>query len=1302
MHPRLQTPLRDFCQAPRHTLEQPIPASGFNGEQLDAADAVWTVNLHIDRRVLLKTPLLQLDIGRHDLILGRKWFEYHDVSLDVRRRRLGWPEDTPPLRDFPSTIVRRAEDLLAPDEIDLEHQLDAERRQKAFEANAMAYDKKMASRPVKILKRPEPPSRTQREDAAESMDKMERALQGKTIQYEERRLPRPRDPAPFKATPIKPAPNLIINALSFKRQMGHEATEVGVISLYELDKLIDSKKAEKRAAEDPLYDDTEETRRLIREKLPLELQPWADVFSKAASDKLAPHRPYDHKIELTEGGQDRLRYSPLYKQSLEELEATREYLKDNLDKGFITASDAPWASPTLFVRKHDGSLRFCVDYRRLNAETKKDQYPLPLIENTLARLCKAKIYTKLDIRQAFHRIRIAEGHEDLTTFKTQLGAYKYLVLPFGLCNGPSTYQRYMNKVLMEYLDDFCTAYMDDILIYSDDPAEHHEHVTKVLDRLREAGLQADIKKCEFSVTQTKYLGFIVSTEGLQPDPEKVEVIRTWQPPKNVKGVQSFLGFCNFYRRFVRDYGKMARPLNRLTVKGVEYKWTSDCEEGFESLKAALSSAPILRYWNPDLPTRVETDASISVCAGALLQQQPDDDLWHPVAFFSKTMSPAEMNYPIHDREMLAIILALEEWRAELTSVSQRFDVITDHQALLFFMTKRLLNTRQARWTGLLSNYNFAIQYRPGRENVLADALSRKAEDLHTQKDIKDASRTQVMLKPSMLSPEVLEELRQMLTAASATPELTVGALEPTSELQGWLLVERILQLNRDPETPSLKACRALVGKDSGHWTVKEGEGLLLMDGRVVVPAEENLRTRIIQEVHGQQPLAHPGRNKTAKIIKGQYYWQGLTGDVEQYIRNCHTCRRAQKPRDATPGELRPLPIPIRPWQFIAMDFMALPKDRHGFDAVWVVICRLSKRPVSVPCHKTVTARDMAWMFFRYVFPYFGFPDEIVSDRGAQFISGFWNELCKIAGVRISLSTAGHPQTDGQTEVMNQYLQQRLRVLVNEYADNWSDLLPAADFAQACLPSEATGLSPFEIEQGRKPRMSYDWSKRTTKFDDTRDKLNRKDAQAMISQIHDAWRIASGQMAVAQRRYTRAANRSRRPDDLAVGDLVWVSTKGWRSPTQSKLSMPWDGPYKIKAAGLGGTWVVDLPPSRRVHNTFNPSRLRKASDDPLPGQRATPPPPIEYTDGPEFEVDKVIQSRIYRRKLQYRVDWLGYDKDPEWYDAEAFKHAPAALQAFHDAHPAAEGPPKNLRLWLDAAAADEEPPARDDDNAAAEA
>jgi len=341
-----------------------------------------------------------------------------------------------------------------------------------------------------------------------------------------------------------------------------------------------------------------------------------------------------------------------------QLQLVKEYLETNLDKGFIQSSSAPYSSPILFVKKLNGSLRFCVDYRKLNSITKKDRYPLPLIDETMAQLQGAKFFTKLDIITAFNNLRMDEDSEELTTFKTRFGAYKYRVLPFGLTNGPASWQRFMNDTFFAYLDDFCSIYLDDILIFSETYEEHVEHVNKILARLREAGLQVDIDKSEFHVTETKFLGLVISTDGIKMDPTKVQTIVDWEAPANVKQVQAFIGLCNFYRRFIQGFAKIAKPMVRLTRKDMLFDWSPACQEAFDLLKKTVTEGPVLAHFDRNRKSYLETDSSDYVNSG-ILSQYGEDGLLHPVAFFSKNLNPTECNYEIYDKELLPIVKCFE-------------------------------------------------------------------------------------------------------------------------------------------------------------------------------------------------------------------------------------------------------------------------------------------------------------------------------------------------------------------------------------------------------------------------------------------------------------------------------------------------------------------------------------------------------------------------------------------------------------------------------------------------------------------
>jgi hypothetical protein len=481
--------------------------------------------------------------------------------------------------------------------------------------------------------------------------------------------------------------------------------------------------------------DSKQDMEQLRKLVPPEYHDHLLLFTKKEADKLPPHRYIDHEIPLEEGAKPS--FGPLYSMSASELKEVRAWLKEHLSKGFIRASQSSAASPILFVKKKDGSLRLCVDYRALNAITKKNGYPLPLIEETLRQVAGARYFTRLDLRSAFNLIRIKAGDEWKTAFRTRYGLFEFLVMPFGLTNAPASCQQFVNDTLREYLDIFCAVYIDDILIYSKSRKEHKEHVRKILAKLEEAGLYVKAEKCEFSVSQTSFLGFIVGADGISMDPAKIQATREWEAPKNVRDVQCFLGFANFYRRFIHKYSQKCELLYSLTRKDNAFSWTPEHTRIFDTLKEAFCTAPILRHFNPALETLVESDASDFAAAGVLSQRFPEPDgsvVLHPVAYYSRKLTPAECNYGIGDKELLAIVVACEEWRPHLIGTKDPILVLTDHNNLQGFLTKKLLNRRQARWALKLSEYNFKIVYRPGPKNAKADALTRRSGDLPKEGD----------------------------------------------------------------------------------------------------------------------------------------------------------------------------------------------------------------------------------------------------------------------------------------------------------------------------------------------------------------------------------------------------------------------------------------------------------------------------------------------------------------------------------------------------------------------------------------
>jgi len=456
-------------------------------------------------------------------------------------------------------------------------------------------------------------------------------------------------------------------------------------------------------------------------KIPECYKDLADVFSQKESESLPPHRGHlDHHIPLEPGAKPV--FGPIYNLSELELKVLKSYVNDKLKMGIIRPSTSPFGSPVLFVKKADGSLRLCVDYRALNKITVKNRYPLPLTSEIMDRLKGATRFTRLDIRDAFNRLRVAKGDEWKTAFRTRYGYFEYLVMPFGLCNAPASFQAYINDALREYLDEFCIAYMDDVLVYSHGTLEEHiTHVRKVLTRLQEHELYVKLEKCEFHVQETRFLGFIISPNGIAMEPDRIKTVTEWPVPRSIHDIQVFLGFANFYRRFIKAYSRVVLPITDLLRKTKKFLWTNQAQEAFDKLKTLFTTAPILKHFDPDLPITLHADSSGAAISGII--SQPHDGILHPVAFWSRKCLPAECNYDIHDREMLAIIESMKHWRHYLEGAKFPIQILSDHKNLETFMTTKILNRRQARWAELLANYDFILVHLPGTRNS-ADGPSR--------------------------------------------------------------------------------------------------------------------------------------------------------------------------------------------------------------------------------------------------------------------------------------------------------------------------------------------------------------------------------------------------------------------------------------------------------------------------------------------------------------------------------------------------------------------------------------------------
>ena len=547
------------------------------------------------------------------------------------------------------------------------------------------------------------------------------------------------------------------------------------------------------------------------------------------------------------------------------------------------------------------------------------------------------------------------------------------------------------------------VYMDDILVFTKDLKKHREVVREVLKRLREHKLYLKPEKCVFEQNQVDFLGLVVKDGHVSMDPIKTKAIDDWPVPKNLKEVRSFMQFCNFYRAFIPDFAGVTVPFNELTKKNVKFKWGPRQQHALDTLKNIIDDDVVLMLPVPGARFRLEVDASDYAC-GAVLHQIVDNKP-RPVAFFSKTLQPAERNYQIYDKEMLAMMLALQNWRQFLRNAPE-FDLWSDHQNLQYFREPQKLNRRQARWATELSEYHMKLHHRPGKLNMIADILSRT---YRPEGGIEDDNSNMILLKPELFDMH------------SSQPE--VRSLAFTDK-------DHILDSIRRRRSPEHRDTKVTEGLKSNPKDFTEVNGIVKYKELIYVPHDKELRRQIVWNHHSTPIAGHPGRHKTAELIQRNYWWPGLPGWVAKFVKECDTCQRNEPRVGPISAPLHPHKAPEQPWEDISVDLIGpLPKSR-GFDMIFVCVDRLTKAVVTAPCNQGLSSEGTAHLFLNNVFKRFGWPKKVTSDRGPQFVSNFMIVLNKMTGVQGNPSTAYHPQTDGLTECANHEVIKYLRMWVN--------------------------------------------------------------------------------------------------------------------------------------------------------------------------------------------------------------------------------------------------------------------------------
>ncbi|KAL0374355.1 UNVERIFIED_CONTAM: Transposon Ty3-G Gag-Pol polyprotein [Sesamum radiatum] len=694
-----------------------------------------------------------------------------------------------------------------------------------------------------------------------------------------------------------------------------------------------------------------------------------DIFQEPQS--LPPRRAIEHRIELLPDAipkkQQPYRYAYGQKTEIENI------VRGMLKSGIIRKSQSSFASPVLLVKKKDGGWRLCVDYRYLNQLTVKHNFPIPVIDELLDELHGAKYFSKIDLRSGYFQIRMREEDISKTSFITHSGHYEFLVMPFGLCNAPSTFQAMMNQIFEPFLRKFVLVFFDDILIYSKGWTDHLQHLRIVLELLRTHKLYAKKSKCSFAQQQVEYLGHVISVEGVSTDPQKVQCMKNWPAPTTVKALRGFLGLTGYYRKFIKGYGVISKPLTTLLKKD-GFLWNEEAEIAFNKLKEVMCTAPVLALPDFTKPFVVETDAC-GKGIGAVLMQEG-----RPIAYLSKALAAKNLGLSTYEKEFLALLLSVTKWKHYLQC--HHFIIRTDQKSLKHILDQRVDSVLQQKWITKLLGLSYEVQYKKGNENRAADALSRREPD-------------------------------QCQTYGIST-QLPLWMQELQTSYEGDTLFQSVLQAKiLDPQS---------------HPEYQYESGVLRKGNKLCVGSHGGIRERIIKVMHDSALGGHSGITGTLQRLKMLFYWPTAKEEVQTWVKECETCQRSKHENNAYPGLLQPLPIPEQAWFCISMDFIEGLPQSYGKDSILVVVDRLTKYSHFIPLKHPYTAASIAKIFFDNIYKLHGLPVSIVSDRDRVFTSNFWRELFGLTGVSLDMSSAYHPQTYGQTERINQCLENYLRCM----------------------------------------------------------------------------------------------------------------------------------------------------------------------------------------------------------------------------------------------------------------------------------
>jgi hypothetical protein len=894
------------------------------------------------------------------------------------------------------------------------------------------------------------------------------------------------------------------------------------------------------------------------------------VFAKNKND-LGRTNIVQHRINTGNSGPIRQQHRriPLAKKGEAEEEIQRM-----LETGVIEPSKSPWAAPIVLVRKKDGSVRFCIDYRLLNNVTLKDSYPLPRIDDSLDALRGSIWFSTMDLASGYWQVEMDPRDAEKTAFATTCGFYQFRVMPFGLCNAPSTFERMMEYLLAGLHWETCLIYLDDIIVYADTFDQHLERLEEVLTRVRKGGLKISPKKCHFFQAKVKFLGHVVSSEGIATDPEKITAVQEWPTPSSVHEVRSFLGTCSYYRKFIKSFANIARPLHKLTEKTADFHWNSECDIAFQTLKQSLVTAPILGYPDMNDPFVLDTDASGFGIGSVLSQVRNGKE--HVIAYYSKTLGKAERNYCVTRRELLAIVESIKHFHHYLYGI--RFLVRTDHAALNWLLRFKNPEGQIARWLELLATYDFTVSHRPGKQHGNADGMSRRPcfpcdhcqrqENKDSQADVDSMEAAVRVVRQTDYASEEIEDTEQ---AAKWLQKSTIEELK-TAQKADPVLSTVVGWKESGADRPTWRDISASEAIIKAYWA--QWDRLQLHDGvlyrqwiekgtdrvrwQLLLPT--SLRKYILTMLHDDPTSGHLGVTKTLARVRSRFYWPGHRQSVEDWCRHCQTCQARKGPQRKPRGKMQQY-IVGEPMERVALDIMGpLPQSIKGNKYILVVADYFTRwtEAYAMPDQEAITVTKF---FLEEFICRFGVPRQVHTDQGRQFESKVFQGLCTRLGIDKTRTSAYHPQSDGLVERFNRTLEDVLSKYVSPTQRDWDEHLPLALMAYRSSIHESLGESPAKMMLGRDTALPVDLIFGPPPSDSPDENVPQY-LEDLITKMHTVHEMARDNMLAASASQKRHYDHRANPTQYAKGDAVWLHNPARIKGRSPKLQSPWEGPYLV--------------------------------------------------------------------------------------------------------------------------------------------